>query len=959
MRTSRLVVFYFLPLLLFLSSGLLAAEITTKPDDGVLLGHDRFDGLMLVRELNCVACHAAPDHPVLTRRPAPRLSGVGSRVAPDHLRAFLAQPHVTKAGTPMPDVLAGLNAGQKAAAVESLVHYLVSLGGPMDAAPQPITSQEIDAGKALYHSVGCVACHQAFISPPSHPEDKSVVAPEDDDEPRAVAKQRETIPLGDLANKTARRPLSIFLSSPVGVRPSGRMPGLGLASQESSAIAAYLLRDQVKDGRLVPPASKFQLDAQQVERGKQLFAGLGCAACHSSGQQPAASLLDLTVLQATAEGFAKSNSSSPGNEQPKHAIDGNPKTKYLNFGAAGSGIVIHVPGPAKILRGLGVTSGNDAPERDPTAVLIEGSLDGKNYEQITQQKLASFSRRFENQQIHFDNLTPYRNFRVTFTQLAGNTNAMQVAEVQLLASDPPEEDVENTLSAKPLDELNADIGCLAESPQGASPRFALDARQREAMRAALARMQQVSPRTDGTSPLAAAEQIDLVMNALNCYACHARGAKGGPTTELANYFGYEVVVDFGQEGRLPPKLSDVGAKLTKAGFDETLFSGQKYRTYMATRMPQFGRDNVGLLPEAFMQADAGKVPAHVPEFSARLAEDGRTLVGKTHLACINCHAWGEYRLQGAEGLDLLKVKDRLQPSWFHALVQNPLAVRPGTRMPSGFPNGKSFFTQIQGGDVDLQIDALWAYITAGERAGIPPGIVPKQTDEIVIGDEPVVFRTFVSGLGAHAIAVGFRQRTHVVFDADRIKMSAAWAGEFLSTRGAWEGRGGNYTGLQGDEVLKFPTGPAFARLPSLTSPWPTDPAKPTGHIQASRTPEGWRFRGYRYTAERLPVFRYDIGPIRVEETPSTQLVEKGAYLSRRFDLQADSEATDLYFRVAVGKKIEQVGGFWVVDETVRYRLHDGQPEIRVSENQQELILPVIFSASSRGRTARFQLEVYW
>ena len=63
------------------------------------------------------------------------MSGVGSRVSPDHLRSFLTQPHVTKAGTPMPDVLAGLNATQKAAAVESLVHYLVSLGGPMDAAP--------------------------------------------------------------------------------------------------------------------------------------------------------------------------------------------------------------------------------------------------------------------------------------------------------------------------------------------------------------------------------------------------------------------------------------------------------------------------------------------------------------------------------------------------------------------------------------------------------------------------------------------------------------------------------------------------------------------------------------------------------------------------------------------------------------------------------------------------------
>ncbi len=918
---------------------------------------------MLVRELNCVACHAAPDHPVLPQRPAPRLTNVGSRISPDYLRAFLSQPHVVKAGTPMPDVLATLNAEQKAAAVESLVHYLVSLGGPMDVAPQPVTSAEIAQGSVLYHSVGCVACHQAFRPPPAHPEDRAAAAQDVENEtPVAELKTDPALaPLSDLAQKTARAPLANFLSSPVDTRPSGRMPSLGLSSQESAAITAYLLRDQLHDGQLVPPASTFKFDPQQAVRGKQLFAAQGCAACHSSSEQPGASLLDLAVLQAKAEGFASKGNSSPSNEAPKDAIDGNPKTKYLNFGGAGSGIVIHLPGPPKILRGLGITSANDYPERDPTAVLIEGSLDGKTYERITEQKLAPFGARFENQQVRFENLTAHRDFRITFTQLA-STNSMQVAEVQLLAGDPPKEEVNSTLAAKPLAALNAAAakGCLAEQPVGLSPRFALDARQREVVRVALTQMQKVGPAKDGASPLAAAQRVDLAMNALNCYACHARGTKGGPTPERAGYFGYQVVVDFGQEGRLPPMLSDVGAKLTLTGFDDMLFSGQKYRTYMATRMPQFGRQNVSLLPAALVEADAGKVAAHEPQFSSRLAEDGRTLVGKTHLACINCHAWGQYRLPGAEGLDLLKVKDRLQPSWFHALVKNPAAVRPGTRMPSGFPGGKSFFPQVLGGDADLQIDALWAYITTGERVGIPRGINPNSTDEIVIGDEPVVFRTFISGMGAHAIAVGFRQHTHMVFDADRIKTAAAWTGEFVSPQGAWEGRGGNYAKIEGSGVLKFPPGPVFARLASASSAWPTDPPKPAdkNQIRSSRTPEGWRFRGYRYTAERLPVFRYDIGPIHVEETPSTEIVEHGAYLERRFELKSDEAVSDLCFRVAVGKKIEQVGGFWVVDGAARYRVEGGQPQLREGEKEQELILPVTFVPGSPG-TARFRLEAYW
>ena len=183
-----------------------AGEPATAKVDGVLLGHDRFDGRMLLGELNCVACHAAPDHPVLPERPAPRLTNVGSRISPDYLRAFLSQPHVVKAGTPMPDVLATLNAEQKAAAVESLVHYLVSLGGPMDAAPQPVTDGEIAQGKVLYHSVGCVACHQAFGPPPDHPEDRTAATQDAEDEkPVAELKTDPALaPLGDLTQKTAR-----------------------------------------------------------------------------------------------------------------------------------------------------------------------------------------------------------------------------------------------------------------------------------------------------------------------------------------------------------------------------------------------------------------------------------------------------------------------------------------------------------------------------------------------------------------------------------------------------------------------------------------------------------------------------------------------------------------------------------------------------------------------------------
>jgi cytochrome c2 len=100
---------------------------------GVVLGRDSGDGQLLLGELGCVACHQAgmvADH--LTVKQAPRLAEVGARITPAYLRAFLAAPHKVKPGTPMPDVLHGLDGEKHAAAVENLVHFLAAQGGPLE-----------------------------------------------------------------------------------------------------------------------------------------------------------------------------------------------------------------------------------------------------------------------------------------------------------------------------------------------------------------------------------------------------------------------------------------------------------------------------------------------------------------------------------------------------------------------------------------------------------------------------------------------------------------------------------------------------------------------------------------------------------------------------------------------------------------------------------------------------------
>lgn len=64
-------------------------------------------------------------------------------------------------------------------------------------------------------------------------------------------------------------------------------------------------------------------------------------------------------------------SSYPGGEAPGFGLDNDVTTKYLNFGEENSGFILDLPS-AVTPRSFRMTSGNDAPERDPTSWEIYG-----------------------------------------------------------------------------------------------------------------------------------------------------------------------------------------------------------------------------------------------------------------------------------------------------------------------------------------------------------------------------------------------------------------------------------------------------------------------------------------------------------------------------------------------------------------------------------------------------------
>ena len=225
-------------------------------------------GLLLMAELSCTACHAPPPgwQPLLAPRPGPRLEAVGSRLDEDTLWRMIRSPQHRKPGTLMPGLLS--SAPGDAEKAEAITRFLAGLQAPVP----PMPEGNADRGRALYHTVGCVACHQpatdylpAGVSSPAYLEPLSTTS-----SPLALADVWELQALGR------------FLHDPLSIREAGRMPSLRLTEQEAADVAAYLHIDRSEEKAAERAA--LQITGQTAELGRQAFQDLRCANCHSTGQ---------------------------------------------------------------------------------------------------------------------------------------------------------------------------------------------------------------------------------------------------------------------------------------------------------------------------------------------------------------------------------------------------------------------------------------------------------------------------------------------------------------------------------------------------------------------------------------------------------------------------------------------------------------------------------------------------
>lgn len=874
------------------------AAADAGPTRPVVPGFERFHagdkaagGRLLTAELGCAACHQGG--PAL--RQAPVLDHVADRVRPSHLRKFLRDPHSTKPGTLMPHLLH--DDPEKEQKVEALVHLLASTGTLKHERPAP---KGLSLGRDLYHKVGCVACHGTR-----------------DAKGDAAMTVSTSVPLGDLKAKYTIAGLGAFLADPLHARPSGRMPRL-LTNAEAKYVATYLLQG------IKTPLSG---------RGTTTFA-------YYEGSWD--NLPDFAKLKPLYSGVASGFDIGVARREYNYALKFDAVWKverealYSFVLASDDGSRLHVDGKQLVdVDGLHATQANEGKvqlEKGIHKISVIYFQGGGEASLDVRVKATGFGDRSLGDLVAADEagLNPKPKSDpadpdaiVIRPELVAKGKDL-FASLGCAACHQLKRDgkaVPSSLKASPLTSSASGKGCLSATPARGVPSFGLNDVQREAIAAGLA-----SKPPAHTPQMVVAE----TMTAFNCYACHIRDKVGGAQEELNKLF-LTTQPEMGDEGRLPPPLDGVGAKLNPDYFKQLLDKGAHDRPYMHTRMPGFGAANVGAFLEATRSLDklppAPNVTFKDPEH--RVKSDARHLTGSLALGCIKCHTFNGVKAEGVQGIDMTLMPRRLSRDWFHAYVAEPQKVRPGTRMPASYLGGKSVLPDVLDGTANTQIEAMWLYLKDGKKARLPVGM-GKVSIPLVPFDAAIVYRNFLEGAGTRAIGVGYPEKANLAFDANEGRVAMIWQGAFLDAARHWTDRGSGAEGPLGDNVLRLPSGAAFARLDKPDDRWPTGTPKSLGY----------RFKGYRLSKDDRPTFLYAIGDVAVADFPTAMASGKDVSLKRTFDLTATSPIDNLYYRAAVGNKIEPVGDGWYrVDGAWKVKLLAGA-KVRKAGGKAELVVPI-------------------
>ena len=454
--------------------------------------------------------------------------------------------------------------------------------------------------------------------------------------------------------------------------------------------------------------------------------------------------------------------------------------------------------------------------------------------------------------------------------------------------------VKNVSIAKQFRSLRSDQGCLSQTP-GEWPVYRVSDVQRDAIQAAI---------KQSGDELTKSQQINVTLQGLRCYACHQRDGIGGVSGERDPYF-LTANENLGPQGRIPPPLTGVGAKLKPKWMRQVLISGRGIRPYVETRMPQYGAEHVAHLVDLFEQVDElPKVSTHVFDDPKEIRKIGTELVGSGGLNCIACHTFQQKPALTMPGVDLTEMADRLHKEWFFRYMRSPQAISPNTVMPSFWPGGKAIRKEILDGDTDQQIGAVWEYLQDGRQARVPRGLRREPIELLASDGRAAMLRRSYQGIGKRGIGVGYPGGVNLAFDAEQLRIAMIWKGKFADPAGVWRSQGHGTVRPLGSDLFRFEAGP---ELDSNDSPWIADDGRPPKH----------RFTGYFLDEMDRPTFTYQLDDVGVEDfSMNAKSVNPDlSQLKRKIVFQTEQPRKDLAFRLRTKGTIQK-------ESMNRFRLGD-------------------------------------
>jgi hypothetical protein len=153
------------------------------------------------------------------------------------------------------------------------------------------------------------------------------------------------------------------------------------------------------------------------------------------------------ISTAATIGTVPNTNNYPATESPPNSIDNNQGNKYLNFLQSGAGFIV-TPSAISVLTGVRFSTGNDAPERDPFTITIEGTNSPNPTTTLNSSWTLIYNgvtglatdpgRNTFGATASFVNTLPFTSYRLLIqtVRTPASANSFQFGEIELLAPVP-------------------------------------------------------------------------------------------------------------------------------------------------------------------------------------------------------------------------------------------------------------------------------------------------------------------------------------------------------------------------------------------------------------------------------------------------------------------------------------------------------------------------------------------